>query len=653
MYKKLHIDFETRSKIDIKKCGLYKYIYDLSTDIYCLGYAFDDEKPNVWLPGETFPQEIIQHIINKGAVYAFNAEFELLTWNEILVTLYSRFNDCIPELDLDNVYCTAAQGRVNSLPGSLEHQARALGANIGKNTDGKRLISQYSAKNIPWDDIPDEDKNKFIQYCMDDVNVERLVGKALRDLSDDEWCDYRNVVRMNMRGIKVDIDFCKAAIELAEDVKLDVIKKVSLLTNGLVTKPTDRKNRDAFLTPLLTEQQKKLITVNDKLSFSKDKREALYEMEDIHPDVRRYLELMFDAGTSTISKYDAILRSHINGKVYGAFVFSSATTGRASSRLVQLQNMKRPIFTDEEAENLIDHVKRGEPISDPADTLTYLIRPTIFDDTNGMTVMDYSSIEYVVLSWIAGNKKALDDYANGVDAYVELATSIFNCKKDEVTKDQRQAAKITILAAGFGGGKGAVQSMAKAYNVDFTDSEAKNLIDKYRNSHKKEVKLWHDLKKAIHGAVRYPNVEYNVARCNIESDGNNLWIQLPSGRYLRYIDPKYEMVEPPWEGDLIPAVTYKNTKVVPSTIRIDWPRATLNHIVATENICQAIANDLLRDALRQCEKAGLKTFMMVHDELVVTGDHRKTLHDIMTTPPTWAEDLPLKAEGEFRYCYGK
>jgi len=647
-YNKASIDFETRSDINLITDGLYKYANDPSTGIYCLAYAFDDEAPKIWVFGDVFPEELKQHVFNYRPVYAFNAEFELAIWNTVLKHHYKD----LPDLSIDQIFCTAAQGRANSLPASLENQARALGTPMGKSAEGKKLITNYSAKNILWEDIPKEDQDKFLEYCKDDVTVERLVSSCLRPLSAQEWQDYRNVIRMNQRGILVDIEFAQAAVKLAEEIKADVKTKLAALTSGKITTITARKERDAFITPLLTDVQKEAIMLNGRPSFSKPNRDILSEFTDLHPQVREYLDLVYEAGNSTLSKYDAMLRSHVNNKIYGAFVFNSATTGRASSKLVQLQNMKRPIYDDEEALELIEKVIAGEAIDNPADTLAYLVRPSIYRN-DGMTVMDYSSIEYVVLAWIADNQQALDDYKNDVDAYKVLACKIFNCSIDEVAKDQRQASKIVILAAGFGGGKGAVQAMATAYGINFTDAEAQKLIDGYRATHPKEVKLWSDIKTAVHNAVRQPHTEFKAGKCAFEADGDSLWIQLPSGRYLRYLEPRYEFVQPPWDGDMIAAVTHKNTKVVPSRDKTEWPRIVLSHIIATENICQAIANDLLRDALQQCENEGLKAFMMVHDEIVVEGNCKEILHDIMTSPPSWAAGLPLKAEGEFRYMYGK
>jgi hypothetical protein len=69
----LWIDFETRSKCDLPSRGVYNYAQDLSTEVLCMSYAFDDDDVRTWLPREPFPQAVRDH---NGLVYAHNAAFE-------------------------------------------------------------------------------------------------------------------------------------------------------------------------------------------------------------------------------------------------------------------------------------------------------------------------------------------------------------------------------------------------------------------------------------------------------------------------------------------------------------------------------------------------------------------------------------------------
>ena len=71
----LWLDFETRSRCDLRERGVYNYAQDASTDVLCMSYAFDDEDVRTWLPGQPFPQAVANH---KGRIKAHNAAFERL-----------------------------------------------------------------------------------------------------------------------------------------------------------------------------------------------------------------------------------------------------------------------------------------------------------------------------------------------------------------------------------------------------------------------------------------------------------------------------------------------------------------------------------------------------------------------------------------------
>lgn len=69
-----------------------------------------------------------------------------------------------------------------------------------------------------------------------------------------------------------------------------------------------------------------------------------------------------------------------------------------------------------------------------------------------------------------------------------------------------------------------------------------------------------------------------------------------------------------------------------------------------ENLCQAVARDVLASTMPAIDAAGYRIVLSVHDELLTeTPDTdeftAEGLAALMSTQPTWAPDLPLAAEG--------
>ena len=81
----LWIDFETRSNCDLAARGAYNYAMDLSTEVLCMAYAFDDEEVRLWTPDQPFPEAVRQHT---GQIRAHNAAFERLIFWYVLQINY-------------------------------------------------------------------------------------------------------------------------------------------------------------------------------------------------------------------------------------------------------------------------------------------------------------------------------------------------------------------------------------------------------------------------------------------------------------------------------------------------------------------------------------------------------------------------------------
>lgn len=281
------------------------------------------------------------------------------------------------------------------------------------------------------------------------------------------------------------------------------------------------------------------------------------------------------------------------------------------------------------------------------DVLKGMLRPALIPAKGKqLVVADWSAIEGRVHPWLSNcpsGEKKLNVFRSGRDPYIVNAMSTFNVGYDEVSKDQRQVGKVQELALGFLGGPGSFATFGKVYGVRMSDAEVTRAIKTWRLANAWAMQHGQALEDAYTRAMRNPNHEIRAGRIVYLFDGLHLWYALPSGRILAYPYARLEQ-----DG-----VSYAKSSWKPSADATEWPRARLWRGLACENVTQAVANDVLRLALRQLPDVVLH----VHDEIVVeTSEPEKMvelMRQVMTTPPTWAPDLPLDIDIHVMDRYGK
>jgi DNA polymerase bacteriophage-type len=639
----LWIDFETKSRCDLKAAGVYNYAQDASTEVLCMSYAFDDEDVQTWTPDQPFPAEVLNY---KSVIYAHNAAFErLIFWYVLQINF-----------DLEQFYCTAAQARANCAPGSLEDVGRFAGASMKKDHRGAQLIRLLS--------IPQADGTfrndptlmaEMIAYCEQDVRAMRSISKALRPLSEDELADYHVNERINDRGVLVDVPLCAAAVKFASDELIEIEQIVAEVTEGAITSVRSPKMRQ-WVIDRVGPQALKLMWSGEKYSIDKTVRANLLAMEnpdEIPPAVAEVIQCADDLWASSVAKFSrlASLADVEDQRVRGAFVFAGGSaTGRASSYGAQVHNFTRKCA--ELPEDVRTAMVRGHSIVPKfgkrvTDVLKGMLRPALIPAKGKhLVVADWAAIEARANPWLsncpAGERK-LEIFAKGDDVYKVNAGATFGVAPEDVTKDQRQIGKVQELACGFAGGVGAFAAMGRAYGVHLPESDAKRMVDAWRRANPWSVPYWQNLEEAYTRAMRNKGHGFSVGRVTYMFDGQHLWYALPSGRVLCY---PFAKLEP--DG-----VTYAKAAWKPAADAKEWPRARLWKGLACENITQATANDLLRHSLRQLDDVVLH----VHDEIVLETDRPEEmaarLEKVMCTPPAWAEGLPLDAEVAIMSRYGK
>ena len=653
----LWLDYETRSRCDLRTRGSYNYAQDPSTEIICMAYAFDDEDVVLWTPDLPFPKRIAQHFFTQDQIRAHNAGFDRLITEFVLCQDFK-----VPTPVLSQWYCTAAQARANCAPGSLEDVGRFASSSMRKDHRGNQLIRLLCIPKA--DGTFNTDPTLLAEmgnYALQDVRTMRAISQAMRQLSDEELLDYQINERINDRGVLLDKPLCEAAVRYADEELQEIEQIVAEVTQGEITSVRSPKMRE-WVFERVGDEAKKLMEVykdgDKKYSIDKSVRANLLifaeeNPDEIPPEVADVIQCADDLWASSVAKFKRLkdLADEEDHRVRGAFVFAGGSaTGRASSYGAQVHNFTRRCAQDPDA--VRQAMVRGHAVVPTfgkrvTDVLKGMLRPALIPRRGcSLVVADWSGIEARVNPWLsncdAGVKK-LSLFARGEDVYKVNASATFHVPVADVDGEQRQIGKVQELACGFAGGVGAFAAMGRAYGILLPEPQAKRMVAGWRAANPWAVPYWQDLESAYTRAIRNPKHEFSAGRVTYMYDGQHLWYALPSGRVLCYPFAKLEA-----DG-----VTYAKAAWKPAADAKEWPRARLWKGLACENITQAVANDLLRHSLRQLDGVVLH----VHDEIVVETDRPEEvtleMERVMCTPPDWATGIPLGVEVSTMKRYGK
>ena len=659
----IHGDFETRSEVDLKEVGLDVYARHPSTDVWCFGWAREDESPHIWFPTKHY-DDLWEGGLEGITIVAHNAPFELAIWNHICVPRYGW-----PPLRPEQTRCTMAMAYAMSLPGSLENASAALGLTQQKDMAGHRLMMQMSRPRaiepdgtvVWWDDF--DKQMQLAEYCKQDVRTEQALCKRLLQLSPSEQALWELDYKINQRGIYID----RQAVTTA----MWVVKKEVERLNGEMQKATNGEVCAATEVATMTKWIQSRGVPIEGLAKA-DVIDAL-KLDYVPEDVRKALLIRQEAGkTSTAKLHTMVTCLNEDHRARGLLQYHAAGTGRWGGRRIQVQNLPRPSIPHETIEQVIDVLAHAS-IDEAHEMITACFdRPmtVISDCLRGMIcaapghelmAADFANIEGRVLAWLAGEQWKLDAFAKydrkeGEDIYKLTAAKIYSVPAKEVNKDQRQIGKVAELACGYQGGVGAFQTMAKTYRVVVADVLADQIKTAWREAHPHIVEYWYGLEDAAMCAVRHPGQAF-VAGLQLHAGGSNdrcvvylvkgsfLFCKLPSGRVLTYPYPKLKPIMTPWGEDKeqihYMSVDGKTKK---------WQETHTYGGKLAENVTQAVSRDILADAIISVDNAGFPVIMHCHDEIVSeakrsdNADYSKFIA-AMSKQPSWASGLPVAVEG--------
>ena len=650
--KNLSLDLETKSSVDIAKCGVYKYAESPDFEILLFGVSVNHGPITVYdlACEDTVPDEIIAALSDDRVTKcAYNAAFERVCLSVWLRRYYPQHfktysipGDPVQNyLDPSSWKCTLVWAAYNGLPLGLDKVGAVLGFEEQKLKEGKELIKYFCCPCRPtkknggrtWN-LPHHAPEKwalFKKYNERDVQVEMQIQERLKNyqVPDFVWDEYHLDQEINDRGIMIDQEMVSQAL------RIDALSKCDL---------TARMQRKTGLAnPGSVVQMKSYLAENGMEVDTLGKKDVAAMIKTAPENLAEVLALRLQLAKSSVRKYQAMQNAVCaDGRCHGMFQFYGANrSGRWAGRLIQLQNLPQNHMEDLEAARGLVKVGDYEMLDMLYDSvpgvLSELIR-TAFIPRPGykFIVSDFSAIEARVLSHLAHEEWRAEVFREGRDIYCESASRMFGVpvEKHGQNSHLRQRGKVAELALGYGGSVGALKAMG-ATDMGIPEEELQPLVNMWRSSNPNITAYWWTVDRAVKDAI-IQRTRTQVGDIIFEMRNGMLFISLPSGRKLAYVKPR--IGENRFGGESVTYMGIDATK--------HWSRIESYGPKFVENIVQAVSRDILAYAMRtlsHCQIVG-----HVHDELIIECSPDVSLDAIcqqMGRTPPWIPGIELRADG--------
>lgn len=667
-----HIDIESFSEEDLRASGVYRYAEHGSTEILVVCYAFDDDPVCTWVPDDDLPSEIVAHMecyhdthggefisgaqcpfelaeyVESGrALAAHNAGFE-----RVMLNGHPGQKIGFPRTEIEQWKCTAAKAAAHSLPRFLEGACKALGTLDQKSVSGRGVMLQLAKPRRKKDEprwVPRSAPDKFIalyEYCVDDVAAERALDNDIPDLPPAEQKVWEMDQRINDRGVTVDLESVHHVIHLVVEYKQGLAEECRELTGY-------SPSQTAKIAEWIRDQG------YDIANLQAPTIDTALKDPECPKKVKKALKLRRLTAMNAPAKYDAMVAcAGADNRIRGMFMYHGASTGRWSSRLVQLQNLHRGFLPDPEvaieayAERDLDWLCAlydENPMKIFVSTIRGMLTAAPGKE---LICCDYKAFEGRALAWLADDQNKLEIYRSHGMVYEDTVARLFDLPRDLESLARMKTenysrymqGKTTELACGYQSWVAGLMGMAETFRVDLDEERAQWLANAWRERHPEIVKFWGDLNRAAVAAIGAPGRAFKAGKhLSFVVQGRFLYMVLPSKRRLAYFLPEVD-------GD---TVTFMGT----DTYTRQWTRCQTYGGRLAQNACEAVTRDILAAGAMRLEKAGYDLIGTVHDEIIAEREIGSgTIEEmcaLMCQQASWNEGFPIDAEGFIAYRYRK
>lgn len=696
------------TKKGIFAVGAAAYAEHPSTEIISLAYNLKDGiGEHIWLPGCPLPQNLFDHIAKGALLEAWNDSFEYWIW---LKVAHERMG--WPMLNFWGLRDAAAKSRAFCLPGSLAKAGEALDIADAKMKEGKRLIQKFSIPRNPTKNNPalrtllkDDpmDAGLFYKYNIVDIRAEAQISAQCPDVTGVDLEFYLCTRALNVRGMAVDVDTINAAAVILDQAYEKYNAELFTLTSGAVSRASEVQKMQKWL-----GEQGVTLT-----SLDAENTKAALKL-DLPLHARRAIEIRQLVGSAGVKKVYALQRQATgDNRVHDMLIFNGARTGRDTGADIQPQNLvkqgvnlnlcpchqyygqhlsecprckvpanfaKKMGWTWQAVEQVSAAIKSRNlkfveyMFDDALLAISGVIRGLfVAGEGKDLIASDYSAIEAVVAAVLAGEQWRIDAFEAKQDIYLVSASRItgiplqeyldYKTTSGENHSDRQKIGKPAELGLGFGGFLNGWRQFDDSDN--FTDEEVKKNIMTWREASPMIVEMWggqcrgkpwkpdymelYGLEGMAIAAIQNPGRCFAHRDISYGVKDDILYCKLPSGRMIPYHQPRLSPSSR-WEGQL--EITFMGWNSNPKNGPMGWVRMNTFGGRFFENVCSAVANDILRFANVTLERNGYPIVLRVHDELVAEVDEGfgsiEEFEALMATLPEWAKGWPVRAAGGWR-----
>lgn len=688
--------------------GTARYVEHPDAEVLSMAYDLKNgQGKKLWTPDMPPPLDLFHHVKQDGLIEAWNSNFEYWVWNKICVTKYE-----FPKLKAFQLRDAMAKARAFGLPGKLDAAGEVLNILAKKDKNGKRLLDKFSIPRKPTktdfrhrikptDIDAQEDALALYAYNIRDIEAEAEISSLVPDLNDVElefWlCDQD----INYRGVQVDKKSIENCIKIIEQAHAKYNNDLLRLTNGFVRYASEIQKLTKWLhgQEVFTE------------SLDAESLDRLLKLDSLPPHVRKVLEIRSLIGSAAVKKvYSMLNQMTEEERLHGLFIYHSARTGRAAGAGPQPQNLpnsgpnvflcsgsncrkyslvdsgscpwcgcirhsKQVEWSSYAVENALETINTGNLDcveyfwGNAISTISGCLRGLFISSPgHDLICSDYSAIEAVVLAALSGEEWRMEVFRTHGMIYEMSASKITGIPFDDFIKHKKdmgqhhpmrkKIGKIAELASGYGGWLGAW----KQFGADsfFSDDEIKKAVLGWREASPAIIEMWGGQQKRwepnLYGlegmaisAILNPGIKFSYRSISYLKSGDVLYCELPSGRHIVYHRPR---LSPSDRRPGTLSLSFEGWNTNPKQGAMGWIRMFTYGGKLTENVVQAVARDILANAIMNLEKSNYPVVLHVHDEIVSEVKEGfgsiEEFEKIMSTLPLWASDWPVKANGGWR-----